>query len=326
MHRELLLSLWPWFAMLVGTVGGMLLLVRCSGAQLRLPRLRRLHDDEQGGVQSLSFVLTLPLFMMCLAFILQISQVLIGTIVVHYAAFAAARSAIVWIPATLGPGNEQEDCIGVRALLGEVDGGLQYEIRPGGRKYRQIQFAAALACAPICPSRETALAREHGHPASAALQRAYAGLAPGAATNPRVPMRLDNKLAYSLANTQVRITFVHPNEEPPFARYLILDDIQEFYPNEVGWQDPITVTVTHQFALLPGPGRLLAKRAPTATSADRLSARIGQSSDVFVYAITASATLSNEGEKSVLPYRQQIPDRGQRLAPLDEVAEVPRGQ
>ena len=52
-----------------------------------------------GQRQSLSFVLTLPFFIMILLFIVQVSQLMIGQIVVEYAAFAAARAAAVWIPA-----------------------------------------------------------------------------------------------------------------------------------------------------------------------------------------------------------------------------------
>ena len=52
-------------------------------------------------MQSLSFVLTLPLFIMVMMMIVQVSQLMIGMVVVHYAAFAAARSAAVWIPAAM---------------------------------------------------------------------------------------------------------------------------------------------------------------------------------------------------------------------------------
>ena len=76
-------------------------MVRLSGLRPRLGRLRRLHRDQAGSVQSLSFVLTLPLFVMVMMLIVQVSQLMIGLIVVHYAAYAAARSAVVWIPANL---------------------------------------------------------------------------------------------------------------------------------------------------------------------------------------------------------------------------------
>ena len=52
-------------------------------------------------MQSLSFVLTLPVFIFIMMMIVQVSQLMIGIVVVHYAAFAAARSAAVWIPAAM---------------------------------------------------------------------------------------------------------------------------------------------------------------------------------------------------------------------------------
>ena len=67
------------------------------------------------------------------------------------------------------------------------------------------------------------------------------------------------------------------------------------------------MTVTHNFALLPGPGRFLSKPAPPpGSSRDSVSARIRLKDKVYVYAIRASATLGNEGEKSVLPYVYQF--------------------
>jgi len=77
---------------------------------LLLCRLRRLHRDEAGNVQSLSFVLTLPIFIMLMMLIVQASQLMIGQVVVEYAAVAAARSAIVWIPAAVGtPLSDRKD-------------------------------------------------------------------------------------------------------------------------------------------------------------------------------------------------------------------------
>ncbi len=90
-------------------------LVRFSRAQLRLGRLLTLHRDEAGSIQSLSFVLTLPVFIFVMLMIVQVSQLMIGIVVVHYAAFAAARSAAVWIPAAM-PAPEGPCCISSYAV------------------------------------------------------------------------------------------------------------------------------------------------------------------------------------------------------------------
>ncbi|MCH8830593.1 MAG: hypothetical protein IID45_13535, partial [Planctomycetes bacterium] len=82
-------------------------------------------------------------------------------------------------------------------------------------------------------------------------------------------------------------------------------------PGEVGWQDAITVHVVHHFALLPGPGRLLAKHlVPSSGIPDRVYQRISTdrnyrySEPVYSVAISASATVKTEGMKSVRPYNQ----------------------
>ncbi len=72
----------------------------------------------------------------------------------------------------------------------------------------------------------------------------------------------------------------------------------------------ITVTVTHTFALLPGPGRFLAKYLVRADGRpDTISRRIDSSQNrnretVHTTAIWATATMTNEGLRSVIPYVQ----------------------
>ena len=85
-------------------------LVRLNRAGFQWRRLLLLHADEGGSAQALSFVLTLPIFVWVMLFIVQVSQLMIATIAVNYAAFAAARSAIVWIPANIA-GVETENCV-----------------------------------------------------------------------------------------------------------------------------------------------------------------------------------------------------------------------
>jgi hypothetical protein len=294
-------------------------LVRFSRAQLRLGRLLKLHGDEVGSVQSLSFVFTLPIFIFVMLMIIQVSQLMIGMIVVHYAAFAAARSAAVWIPAAM-PEPEGPCCISSYVLdpeaadqvapqlnpeaddYGPAEGGLTYRIAPGSPKYDKIALAAVLACMPISPSRDVGLGAPDAAQTSAVLKNAYGALSPQSAANSRIGPRLDNKLAYALKHTQVEIRFFHKNREPPLATYFLPDDPNEFYFNEVGWQDPITVTVKYDFPLLPGPGRLLARFVTSPSGRDRVAERIQKSEGVHVYPLQASATIGNEGEKSVVPY------------------------
>lgn len=327
MGRAVLLDCLPWAGLLVVLVLILRLVVRIEGSRLRIGRLRGLHADEGGAAQSLSFVLVLPFFVMIILFIIQVSQVMIGTVVVHYAAFAAARSAIVWIPAAVD--DELENCVAgysidpeARDLVfpeldpsapnyGPGPGGLTYLVLPGGAKHAKIASAALMACMPISPSRNVGIPLSgSGLTGADLIDRAYHALSPRAARNAAIGSRLRNKLAYATAATEVEIRFFHSNAEPPLVPYPELHepirstDPEEFvYGREMGWQDPITVKVTHHMALLPGPGRFLAREVQRPDGRpDEVAARIRRMGNVYTYPLTASATLGNEGEKSVKPY------------------------
>lgn len=332
MHREVLIACAPYVAAIFASFGLLYLLVRFSGAKLQLAHVKKLNRDQQGGVQSLSFVLTLPVFVMILMFIVQLSQITIGTVVVEYAAFAAARAAMVWIPAETA--NEYANQIGVYRQPGSSSGSAPagyavYQVDSTGLKFQKIHFAAAMACMPICPSRATGASTNHpSMQAQASLQKAYKAMSPNTASNTKIPTRLTNKLAYALNNTHVYIEVHHPTRvdlgsDAPLARHPELDRFGypvEFTDNEYGWQDQLYVTVTHDFALLPGPGRLLAKQAPATspsssgssssslavTGADRIADSLTKRGDVYTRTLTATVRLNNEGQKSSLPYYQTI--------------------
>jgi hypothetical protein len=335
MDRAVLMTCLPWLGWLVASSAVLLLLVRLSRAKPKLGRLRQLHADEQGSAQSLSFVLTLPLFVMILLFIVQVSQLMIGAVVVHYAAVAAARAAAVWIPAAVAGGAEPANCISMyfpdpnatdqvapvviptAPNYGPTAGGMTFCILPhpttgptGSPKYAKILSAAAMACIPISPSRNVGVSLSGEGPLAAdIIKRAYAALAPGSTTNPAISKRIENKLAYAMANTSVELRFYHPNAEPPLMPYPLLalpGQPPEFQANELGWQDQIRVTVKHNLALLPGPGRLLARQTVGPTGMpDRTASAISRQGNVYTYPLEASAVICSEGEKSVIPYVYQ---------------------
>ena len=325
MGRAVLLSCVPWLAWLAVSFLVLYVLLRASRARLDMQRIFQIHADQVGSAQTLSFVLTLPLFIMVMLFIVQVSQLMIGTIVVHYAAVATARAATVWIPAGL-PAPEGPNCISLyypdpdakdqlmpildpdSAGYGPTEGGMTFVVEPGSAKYDKIASAAAMACMPISPSRNVgAQLTGQGSMAADIITTAYSALAPASQANTATSKRIANKLAYAMANTKVEIRFRHKNSEPPLATYFIDDDIGEFRYNEIGWQDQITVTVKHNLALLPGPGRLLARHVvgPPGTS-DDVSGKITNQGGVYTYPLSASAVIGNEGEKPVIPYVYQI--------------------
>lgn len=332
MHRELFISCLPFLGAILVSLGVLALIIRISGARLRLASLKHLHRDQVGGVQSLSFVLTLPLFIMVLMFIVQLSQITIAKVVVEYAAITTARSAVVWIPANVGTGSlidgeyyaEEENRIGSSLVYAgtESENGKSYDIyvvQPGTPKFQKMHLAAAMACMSVCPSRDVGASKDEPLPSAvASMQKAYFSVSPASAANERVPARLENKLAYAIDNTRIRVEVRHKEDEPPLqTEYLAAPYPREFAPNEVGWQDQVVVTVQHDFALLPGPARLLARRpdASPGTSpeqsyaggheGDTIARNVRRHEGVYVYSLKSTARLNNEGEKPLLAYVQR---------------------
>jgi hypothetical protein len=321
MIQAALLNLWPLAVALAFTCCGLALLVQSLKSKVQSQRRSLstwnfglwtldLHRDQRGSVQSLSFVLTVPIFIMLMLLAVQITQLMIGLIVVHYAAFAAARSATVWVPARLEP-DELENRIGQRTEADTEFSGEIWQIAPGGRKYERIRQAAALACVPIAPSRDLGVAAMPDA-TSQSLISMFAALSPTAATNPRIPQRLANKWAYANAATTIVVRTFHRRygqtqillwDEPPLWD-LEPTSVEGYYKeDEIGYRDQIRVTVYHQFALLPGPGRLLARRANESVRPDTVSPRIqSRSNSLYTIQLSATATMVGEGEKSVRPY------------------------
>jgi hypothetical protein len=325
MHRQILISCLPCLAAMVVSCGVLVLLARLSGSRVDLRQLKRLHGDEGGAVQSLSFVLTLPVFIVIMLFIVQLSQLTIAKIVVEYASFAATRSAIVWIPANLGADEEGYALEGMNQIAGlayegdQMIEGKMYSLytasEGGGPKFNRIHLAAATACLPICPSRDVGAGGDN--PAMAAadpLTKAYLAISPQSTSNTKIPERIRNKLAYALDNTEIVIEIAHKDTEPPLVWHDMGPYPEEFDVGEIGWQDQVAVSVTHHFALLPGPARFLARSSTArpgtspgeARGSDDVAQSIDRRGEVWVRSINASTRMSNEGEKPLLPYIQKI--------------------
>ena len=317
MHRAVVEQCLPCLCALI-VLGGLLWCVaRCSGAQLRLRRLCEVHRCEAGGVQSLAFVLTLPVFLMILLFIVQVSLLMMGLMTVNYSAFAAARSAAVWIPAQVGDPNDptaEHQNLLPRGAQPNQPFRVDVGVAGNSPKYSEIFDAATLACVPTAPSRDLG-STDFGLLGSTRTDEAalamYGVLEPNSSSNSRLPQRLRNKIAYSRQNTVLYVTFIDKNsgvtpgstDGPTYNPPTI--HTHTHIDSEVGWQDPVTIEVQHRFALLPGPGRFLAALLIQPDgSADQIAPRIQYDNGVHKILLTASATLTVEGIKSSRPYVQ----------------------
>jgi len=123
---------------------GMLVLGSLAAVLLRArrserPRARALHGD-QGGAAAVEMVFVFPLALMIFLTITQAALLFNGNLVVHYAAFAAARMATVVVPMEV---NDEE-----RNLVYGPDQGIS-------EKREMIRRAAVLALVPISARLET---------------------------------------------------------------------------------------------------------------------------------------------------------------------------
>lgn len=343
MHRAILEACLPWLGLLAAAGIALVLLTRLAGARMQLGRLAEIHRNEEGAAQTLSFVLTLPFFMMIMLLVVQLVQLMMGTVVVHYAAFSAARAAVVWIPARTADPLEPENCIstlslesGVAPDAGESEGGVTYKITvdQNSPKVRKIFSAAVLACMPISPSASVPSTPLPFSIDSGRLTSTYLGAARNLSGNPKSPERLLNKLNYAAGHTRLEIKAYHQNENPdaslvdfsndpyvPWPRRTWQGGIAgytfywrpfgEFKTNELGWQDSITVIVSHDMALfgtdwvLKGLSAMASSTAAHVfgpISVQKWQDTLGTTHTITLCTVTAQATLGLEGEKCVVPY------------------------
>lgn len=370
MHRAVLQACLPWFIWLCVASGLVILLVQFCGGRCDWRRLRRLGRGEEGAVQSLSLVLTLPVFLLLILFIVQITQIMIGIMMVNYAAFAAARAASVWIPAdvstdmtfydppfdnpsinvnvasidqvvnlivprgAMNVGATQGLLEPANVVAGSVDGSalpaggsatVNAQNGAGSYKYQKVKMAAVIPCLTISPSRSVGV--DSQLPAELqntfyALFKLYPLVDPQAQNNKQMPIRLMRKLNYAAQYTTVDLKWQnvpHPTPDtldgPTYNPYEHpAPGIPAWSPNEVGFRDPVTVSVTHQFALLPGIGHILWNATdPTDSSkkvedrtldpvARRIVRQSGSGNELYTIQLEASATFVNEGFKSVIRY------------------------
>jgi len=355
MHRAVLQACLPWFICLLVCGGMAALLVQFCGGRWNWRRWRELHSNQDGAVQSLSLVLTLPVFLMLVLFIVQISQMMVGVMMVHYAAFSAARAASVWIPAdvTTDP-TFADDLNRIDLILDQLKGPPEREnviqgqvrrdlFRPNvlqlesgantaavSAKYQKIVLAAVIPCLTISPSRDFSAGTQLNpalNPTYSALTKIMPQMDPVSRNNNRMPKRLMNKLSYSERFTEVTVEWqevAHPNTDvdlsptynPRNHPLTLTGEVPNWNPNEVGFRDPVTVRVSHHFALLPGIGRILktglvwgGQSWRNQNQNDDVAMRITrqlqtQSDELYTLNITATATFVNEGYKSMLRFAE----------------------
>jgi Flp pilus assembly protein TadG len=91
------------------------------------PSLRRLAIDEHGAAYTISYVMVIPVLMWLFCMIIECAIIFNTKLGTVYAAYAAARTATVWLPATNAENaNAKAQLAGVKAMTPFASG-----MRPG---------------------------------------------------------------------------------------------------------------------------------------------------------------------------------------------------
>ncbi len=209
---------------------GVVLMVATVALQIVLAAMTRLgrsrkasFADDQRGVAMIEFVLLFPIAFGIILVMVQTAQLMKGNMFVHYAAFSAARSAVVQIP---------------RSLAGEDRNWLDGP--ESSAKLQRIRRAAVLAVLPVAGA-----LRDHAVPPAdvdivaagiESLYQAYGDSPPN-----WLSRKFADQYAYANAHTTVEVG-------PP------ADEESGVY----GDREDIRVTVRHELHLvLPYVGRML---------------------------------------------------------------------
>jgi len=203
------------------------------GLAFGLYRLRKAHRHERStnpvtdadGTATIEFALVFPILLFMMLVLSQTTFLMAGNIFVHYSAFAATRSAIVQIPTDYA---DDEPNI--------------YTASFGSTKHDLIWRSAVFAVAPVSGEQTSSASSVQADQFVQGLRDFYQ------AYNRDAPAWVDNlagdRLRYAADNTL--ITVMVPEVTGQTVSY---SEISEGSTHEFQPRDPITVRVTHRYAL-----------------------------------------------------------------------------
>ncbi len=230
---------------------------------------RALASDS--GTATVEFCMVLPILLFLILILVQSTLLMVGNQFVHYAAFSATRSAIVYIPMDYASEGEPPN-----------------EIVPleGSPKYDAIRAAAYLAVAPVCGRLEDSNSELRAEQYAEGLSDYFAGMGQDA---PRwVDTLAADRLRYAAENTEVTILLTDVfNDSVEFEDSALIN-------HTFGPREPITVLVEHKLNL-----SVPYVRAIFADGEHREGGRYAL--------VTAQYTLTNEGVSPYLPEAPEIP-------------------
>ena len=275
----------------LGVAAGCLLLIVWLVWRLRAVSAPMRRTDErrrdESGVATIEFVLVAPFLLGITLILVQTMLVFTGLFYVNYAAYAAARSAIVYIPADLAP-----------------DGPNTVTPSEGFEKYDRIRAAAAIAMMPVS-------GQENGEQGSVnelvnGLNRYFQAQGE---TPPRwVENLIPGRFNYAAAHTAVTLQTVAQQEDGS----VLFEDVVN--TTTFGPKDAIAVQVRHEFALtVPVASRLFElvgggdDGANSGSYESQARGASGPPPPGTWTAIRARAVLTNEGIARSLPNPPRVP-------------------
>ncbi|WP_432799039.1 TadE/TadG family type IV pilus assembly protein [Poriferisphaera sp. WC338] len=293
-----------WWRPLVGTSEGVMLLllfVACLGVLVVLLRgSYRLHhrkvrgemDVEQAKKEkstdgeratiTIEFVMVLPVLLFIVLLLVQVMQLMVGNLFVHYAAYNATRCAVTYLPV-----DAREAGGGDRNWMM-----LNQEFRRP--KYDAIKRAAAMSLVSVSGkwTEDMATVGVDVDGFVAGLKEHYELL--GRPVPVWVERMAGERLRYAAANTRIEMLEMVSMDEEGRVFELVEDD---FY--QAGVREAVTVRVVHRLNLsVPYVRGLFA------------DGRFEEEGAVGAYALVqAHVSLTNEGIDPALPERPSIQRR-----------------
>jgi hypothetical protein len=240
-----------------------------AGRPVRARRDGRGLTVDVDGTATIEFTLVVPILLFIALTLAQASMLMGGNLIVHYAAFAAARSAVVQIPYDY-PGEPANT----------------YNSAAGGPKREAIFRTAVYALAPVGGDASNgaaggALAASGSY--TGALDSFYSGM--GMASPPWISRLIGQRLSYAAANTDIALLRADDSGDIHLST--------EITGGPVDPRDPLTVRVDHKLNL-------------GVPYANRFFSDGGEGSWRYLN-VSAYATLSSEGILEKLPPTPTIP-------------------
>jgi hypothetical protein len=231
--------------------------------------------NGEAGTATIEFTLAFPIVMFLVLLLLQVTWAMVGNLFVHYAAFSATRSAIVYIPWDAPQVGEPRNTI----TVGD------------GEKFDRIQRAASFSLIPVAGESESGEAAAEEF--TSALRTYYQK------SGPRMPGWVESQAAgrarYAMAHTEV--TLMRTNNSGSQASF---DPIRQGRAT-FGSREPISVRVRHRLDLaVPYVSVIFADGEHDTAEGTR-----GYTN------VTARYTLTNEGVSDALPDRPELPRKNE---------------